>query len=152
DKSLSDNTFSGNRSDESGSALYLQATTLHLDNNLFYSNITTATNPADIALGTPNGPSILYGQHNTMVAGSQPGSAIAAGLEFEGDKVFVTDTIFSRYNVGLSALNFSNITANGVLWDNTTTPTQTAIGGVISVTNDYFGSAAYIDPATSNYH
>jgi len=69
-----------------------------------------------------------------------------------GDQVFVTDTIFSGYQVGLSARSKSTIVADGVLWDNTATPTETLTGGSVSVSHDYVGSAGYANPALNDFH
>lgn len=151
-KSLSANRIFENVSGGEGSALYLRSASLQMDNNLIYSNVTTATKPADIALGIFITPSTLSGYHNTMVAGTQPATAIVAGVDVPGDRVFVTDTIFSNYTVGLSARLTATIVADGVLWDNTATPTETLSGGAVSVAHAYFGSAAYVDPSTNDYH
>jgi hypothetical protein len=123
-----------------------------MDNNILYSNVTTATTPAEIALGAVISPSTLLGRHNTLVAGAQPADAIVAGLDVAGDQVFVTDTIFSGYQVGLSARLTSTIGADGVLWDNTATPTATVSGGVVNVAHAYFGSAVYANVPLNDYH
>lgn len=153
DKYLLSNEFFGNRSVESGAAIYLSSGRAQIDNNVFAGNLPEPGEGAsDIALGSVISPSILLGQHNTLAAASGVTStAILAGVDAAGDQVFITDTIISGYAVGLGAFN-SSITANGILWDDTATPTLVSGAGAIDVSNERTGEAAFANPAAQNYH
>lgn len=158
DKYLLNNRIFENSAGESGSAMYLSSAVARLENNVIGGNLPSPTEgSADIALGAQIIPSFLIAQHNTMVAGpGDPTVAIVSGLDNTNpllpDRVLVTDTIISGYDVGLIAQN-STIIADGVLWDGTTERSE-AFGeaGVVTITNDITGTAAFVDPVASDYH
>ncbi len=137
-----------------GGALYLASASATMENNFVGGS--TGVNGAPVALGAAaSTPSHLTAIYNTFVA-TTPGQdvAINAGKDLAGDTVVLTNTIFADYGVALQAgPHPATITADGVLFSNVTTPTETLTDTAsITVTNAYTGTAGFVNPAAHNYH
>jgi CSLREA domain-containing protein len=140
-----------NSADLDGGGVYLDTgASANLDNNVVAANTVLASGAGnEITLGGANAQ--LTGRHNTLAsAATNNVVAVSAGASQMGQTVFLTNTIFDGYAVGVTAGPFSpTVVLDGVLWSSVITPTQ---GAGITISSMTIGNAAFTNPILHNYH
>ncbi len=146
------NRFFDNQGIASGGGAYFESSDVNMDNNFFAFNYgSVITNGVELALGAGPTPSNVHGRHNTF-ANSRSSTSNTRAIEIGkdiADTVFLTNTVFDKYNVGVKVLTYtSDVRLNGVLWSSVATP---MVGGEITNTNSYTGLAAFENVANRDF-
>jgi hypothetical protein len=142
--SLTNNTIVNNNASTLGGGLYLESSDAVMTNNII------ADNQADIAgsgLYLADSSSRLL---HTTIAGNTGGDGGGVYVTGTLSTVALTNTILVSHTVGITVAADSTAILNGVLWYSNTANTDGA--GNITVTNEYTGHPAFVDPGAGDYH
>jgi len=94
-------------------------------------------------------------RHTTLAYnnGGDGSGVYVTGDPYSGkhSSVAMTNTILANHTVGITVAAGSTATLNGVLWYSNTTA-NIGGNGTITVTNEYTGNPAFVDPSGGDYH
>lgn len=125
DALLVNNLIAGNQANDQGSGLYIRVSTVRLLHNTLANN--------------------MGGDGSGIYVDVKP------PLGFITDStVVLTNTIIVSQSVGVTVTAGNTLTLNSTLWNGNATNWGGA--GTITVTNNYSGSPAFINPAGGDYH
>jgi uncharacterized repeat protein (TIGR01451 family) len=147
------NTIWENSAYGNGGGLYLERSTIDLVNNIFAGNQLL---PLPDSAGDGSGLYLAGGSQrllHTTIAGNNGG---------DGSGIYVTDifgtfsttaltnTIIAGHTVGVTATAGNSAVLDGVLWwDNVA---NTGGDGDITISGEYTGTPAFVDPEAGDYH
>jgi len=147
DAVLNGSTIIANTADEGGGLYLDKESDATLTNNIVAGNqASTAGSGLYIQASSPR---LLH----TTIASNSGGDGSGFYVTNEGavySSVALTNTILANHTLGINVTVGNVVTLNGVLWYNNT-PNYGGTGS-ISVTNEYTGTPAFVDPDAWDYH